>query len=85
MGERYVFQDLSPEGINEGISKVANERARKTEQVLREHLESHEVLDFLRTSKRLENDLYQQHSGIRPHIYPRDFRSWHSGPLAEGS
>lgn len=66
---RIAIDDLSPEGITAGISRHAMERARETERVLREHLESHDVLDFLRTIKRLENDLAQQGSGIRPHVY----------------
>lgn len=74
--ERYEVRDLTPEGINEGISKVANARAKEMEAVLRDHLDSHDVLDFLRTIQRLNQDLAQFNSGIRPHVY----RSQPPGP-----
>lgn len=66
---RYFFKDLTPQGVSEGISAAATASAKETERVLRDHLESHDVLDFVRTIHRLNNDLAQVNSGIRPHVY----------------
>lgn len=68
-GFRIQIKTPTPEGINEGISVAAMERGKEIERVLREHLESHDVLDFLRTIHRLNNDLTQVDCGIRPHVY----------------
>lgn len=81
-GLRIKIDDLSPGGINAGISASAMERGREIERVLREHLESHDVLDFLRTIRRLSNDIAQQDSGIRPHVYrPAPPKVWETGHL----
>jgi hypothetical protein len=43
-------------------------RAKATEQILRDHLESHDVIDFLRTIRDLEQQVYNAgHTGVRPH------------------
>lgn len=52
---------------------IARKQAETTEGILREHAESHDVLDYLRTIQRLKTDLdnavHQQDYGIRPHVY----------------
>jgi hypothetical protein len=37
--------------------------------ILRQHLETHDVFEWVDTVLRLNQELAQQHSGIRPHVY----------------
>ncbi len=67
--QRYVFRDLSPEGVNEGITSAAQVSMAESERLIREHCEAHDVLDLLRTIQRLNQELAQVDCGIRPHIY----------------
>jgi hypothetical protein len=55
----------------ETMEIVARKQAETTEGVIRQHAESHDVLDYLRTIQRLRTDLAQQDYGIRPHVYDR--------------
>ena len=48
---------------------VARKQAETIEGIIRQHAESHDVLDYLRTVQRLKMDLAQEGSGIRPHVY----------------
>lgn len=57
------------QALNEAINESASANARWVDGKLRAHFESHDVLDWVRTVQRLNQDLYQQHSGIRPHVY----------------
>lgn len=74
--ERYVIEDPTSKGVADAVADASRRRAAEIDQELRAHLESHDVLDFVRTIARLKQDLAQQDSGIRPHIFPRDFRAW---------
>lgn len=55
--------------VSAAIGASAQKHSALVEGALREHLESHDVQDFVRTIDQLKCDLYQQHSGIRPHTY----------------
>lgn len=67
---QYVMPvNPTSEDVFAAVQQVADKRAAKTEAAVREHAVSHDVLDFLRTIMRLQQDLYQQDSGIRPHVY----------------
>jgi hypothetical protein len=57
------------EAVSAAVAEVALRRAAEVERLVREHAESHDVLDYLRTIRRLEQDLAQQGSGIRPHMH----------------
>jgi hypothetical protein len=73
---RYVMPiNPTPEDVTASINAAATKRAELVEASVREHAESHDVLDFLRTINRLQQDLAQQSSGIRPHVY-RPTRAW---------
>jgi hypothetical protein len=70
---RTVARFTSPaDTIDDAISRASRDRAAELEVILREHAESHDVLDYLRTIQRLNADLAQQGSGIRPHVYPQE-------------
>lgn len=55
--------------LDEALTASARVSAQATEAMLREHMDTHDVFDFLRTIQRLNQDLYQGQSGIRPHVY----------------
>jgi hypothetical protein len=75
-GERYLLPAgmSGQEAINAAVNEVALRRARETEAVIREHLESHDVLDWVRTVQRLQMELAQIDGGIRPHVYRDEWR-----------
>ncbi|MFF4600574.1 hypothetical protein [Amycolatopsis sp. NPDC001319] len=53
--------------------------AKHLDGMLREHLETHDVVDWLKTVQRLNQELSQFDSGIRPHDYDRQLRSMQDG------
>jgi hypothetical protein len=53
--------------VRQAVSELARRRDWAVENVLRDHLREHDVLDFVRTIRRLEQALGQCDSGIRPH------------------
>lgn len=63
------------DGLNEALEgavhAMAVQEVAAIDGALRDHLADHDNLDFLRTINRLQQDLAQQGSGIRPHVYPR--------------
>jgi len=57
--------------LEDAINAVAAGRAKARDAAIRAHLESHDVLDYLRTIRRLEQDLYNAGpTGVRPHVLP---------------
>lgn len=68
------YQVAARARVEEAITRVSLESGEALEREIRAHLESHDVLDFLRAIRLLENQLAQQDSGIRPHVHraPRD-------------
>lgn len=56
---RYVVTDLTPEGVSNAVSQAAHKRAQVQEQAIREHLDDHDLLDFLRTIAALRQRLGQ--------------------------
>lgn len=66
-----VRQELSPgETLDLVLTQAAREAAAAVDAVLREHLESHDVVDWLRTVQRLRMELGQYESDIQPHTVP---------------
>lgn len=55
--------------VETAINRILFERFGALEKELRTHLESHDVLDFVRAIRSLEQQLAQQDSGVRPHRY----------------
>lgn len=55
--------------LDTAITASAVESARATEKILRDHLETHDVVDFVRTIHRLQQELAQFDGGVRPHVY----------------
>lgn len=55
--------------LDAALTANAKASTQAMEATLREHMETHDVVDFLRTIQRLNQDLAQGHSGIRPHVY----------------
>lgn len=55
--------------VDAAINQVSLERCMTMERDIRAHLESHDVLDFLRAIRSLEQQLAQRDPGIRPHGY----------------
>lgn len=54
--------------LNDAIGEALVARAKATDAILREHLESHDVIDFVRTIRDLEQQVYNAgHTGVRPH------------------
>ncbi len=43
--------------------------SERLQGIVRQHLEIHDVFEWADTVLRLQQDLAQQHSGIRPHVY----------------
>lgn len=68
------YQDVARGRVEAAISQASLEQAETLENEIRVHLESHDVLDFVRAIRLLEQQVYQQDSGIRPHSrrVPRD-------------
>lgn len=56
-------------GLDEAFAAMTKKNAEATERILREHLESHELLDFVRTIHHLQCTIAGYESGIRPHVY----------------
>lgn len=55
--------------LEDAINAMAAGRAKAIDDHLRAHLESHDVLDFVRTIRRLEQELYNAGpTGVRPHV-----------------
>lgn len=57
--QRWLVRDLTPEGISAGVAEGTRQRAGQTEREIREHLASHDPLDFLRTIAGLRQRLGQ--------------------------
>ena len=54
--------------LSEAIDEASRENAAAREAVLRTHLQAHDVFDFVRTIRRLEQDLYNAGpTGVCPH------------------
>lgn len=56
------------DAVTAAITAAAVARGRAIENILRAHLETHDVLDFVRTIHRLRCESEQHHGGIRPHL-----------------
>jgi hypothetical protein len=69
---KYVIDTNGPGDLSDAVSravdKVAIERASVLEATLRQHFESHDVLDWIRTIRTLEQLLAQHDCGVRPHM-----------------
>lgn len=65
---RWVFLGPTREDFDDAARRYTLTHAAKVERLLREHLESHDVVDFMRTIKRLETDLARQESAGRPRV-----------------
>jgi hypothetical protein len=63
------YQEAAWKNVEVAINQVAFERAEALEKEIRAHLESHDVLDFVRAIRSLEQQLAQRDSGNRPHRY----------------
>lgn len=61
--------DFTSADVREAITRAAKLDVEQMQAKIREHLQTHDVLDFLTTIERLASDLAQQGSGIRPHLY----------------
>lgn len=58
----------------ETLDETINENARRwhagVEETIRSHVETHDVMEWLTTVRRLQQDLYNVGpTGIRPHVY----------------
>ncbi|MFB9687689.1 hypothetical protein [Amycolatopsis plumensis] len=54
--------------LEDAINAMARGRASALERHIRAHLATHDLTDFVRTIRRLEQDLYNAGpTGIRPH------------------
>lgn len=73
---RYVVTEWTAEGISAAVSAVAHQRAQATEHTIREHLDDHDPLDFLRTIAALRQRLgqYEPVRGIVESNWPRSRR-----------
>lgn len=59
-------------GLAAAIGRAATERAKRDEDNLRAHFDDHDIVDFLRTINRLNQDLYNAGpTGVRPHAPER--------------
>jgi len=55
--------------LEDAINAMARERANALERHIRAHLATHDVIAYVRTIRRLEQDLYNAGpTGIRPHV-----------------
>jgi hypothetical protein len=64
------YREAARARVEEAITRVSLESGEALEREVRAHLESHDVLDFLRAIRLLEQRVAQYDSGIRPHRYP---------------
>lgn len=54
--------------LGDAMDESARENAAAREAALRTHLETHDVMDWMRTVRRLEQELYNAGpTGVRPH------------------
>lgn len=54
--------------LGEALLEAGREGAKARDAALRAHLETHDVLDWMRTVRRLEQELYNAGpTGVRPH------------------
>lgn len=54
--------------LSDAIGAALVGRAKATDKILRDHLESHDVIDFLRTIRDFEQQVYNAgYTGVRPH------------------
>lgn len=57
------------EAITEATDRVMSDDIKAREAALRAHLETHDVMDWMQTVRRLEQELYNAGpTGIRPHV-----------------
>lgn len=63
---QLVFDD---DGTHLDTDAIIEKNAGHIKSVLREHLQTHDVFEWVDTVLRLNQALAQQHSGIRPHVY----------------
>lgn len=63
---RYVVEEFTPDGIDTAISKLAMARAAATDTAIREHLNSHELIDYVITINRLRDKLRRAEALISP-------------------
>lgn len=67
--ENTVTKASGP-SIDEAISAMSIARAKTVDAFLRKHLETHDVIDYLRTIRELEQQMYNAgYTGVRPHRY----------------
>lgn len=58
------------QSLSEAIAESASENAKARDAAIRAHLETHDVLDWLKTVRRLEQEAYNAGpTGVRPHAY----------------
>lgn len=60
-GARWVFYGPTREDFDDAVHRYTLVHAEEVERTLREHLESHDVVDFMRTIKRLKTELAERH------------------------
>ncbi len=71
----HVRSDLPfSEAITEATNQASRENGKAHEAKLREHLETHDVMDWMRTVRRLEQALAQHYGGVRPHVYREEWK-----------
>lgn len=59
-----------PGAIETFVGETVQARAKVIDEMLRAHLGTHDVLDWLKTVRRLEMDLAQSGRCLRPHVVP---------------
>lgn len=68
MAAENTVTKASGPSIDEAISAISVARAKAVDAFLRRHLETHDVVDYLRTIRDLEQQVYNAgHTGVRPH------------------
>lgn len=70
---RYVVREWTPEGISAAVNEVAQKRAQDQEDAIRQHLATHDPLDYLRTIASLRQRLgqYEQVPDMVESHWPR--------------
>lgn len=66
-GARWVFCGPTRADFEDAVRRYTLAHAEEVERTLRGHLEQHDVVDFMRTIKRLKTELAQQ-SGDRTQV-----------------
>lgn len=65
---RLTYREDGPPIIDS--SEWQSECAARLDRFLREHLETHDVFDWVRTVRNRDQQIYNlQNTGVRPHVY----------------